>query len=196
MGPDGQRSVAGKRVLVLGGGDTAMDCARAAIRDGAADVCIAYRGTPDRLRGNRHECTAAAAEGVEFRFLHAPLAIEGESAVRAVRFAVGEGESATVETIACDAVILAFGQQAAAPGWLEACGVETEYGAVRVDAHGRTSHPRVFAGGDCAHGPDLIVTAAAAGRRAARTVLAQGRLRHWRAWRAAPQPLAAMRRAA
>jgi glutamate synthase (NADPH/NADH) small chain len=192
----GQRSLAGKRVLVLGGGDTAMDCARAAIRDGAAEVCIAYRGTPGRLRGNRHECTAAAAEGVEFRFLHTPLAIEGEAAVQAVRFAVGGGEAAPLEAIPCEAVILAFGQQAAAPDWLEGCGVETEFGAVRVDAHGRTSHPRVFAGGDCAHGPDLIVTAAAAGRRAARTVLAQGRLRHWRAWRAAPQPLATMRRAA
>jgi glutamate synthase (NADPH/NADH) small chain len=173
-----------------------MDCARAAVREHAAEVAVAYRGTPDRLRGNRHECTAAAAEGVGFRFLHTPLAIEGEPAVRAVRFAVGEGDAATPEVIACDAVILAFGQQAAAPGWLEGCGVETEDGAVRVDAHGRTSHPRVFAGGDCAHGPDLIVTAAAAGRRAARSVLAQGRLRHWRAWRYAPQPLAATRRAA
>jgi glutamate synthase (NADPH/NADH) small chain len=192
----GQRSVAGKHVLVLGGGDTAMDCARAAVRDGAAEVIVAYRGSPDRLRGNRHECAAAAAEGVQFRFLHAPLAIEGEAAVRAVRFALGEGETTTVESIACDLVILAFGQQAAAPNWLEDCGVETEYGAVRVDAHGRSSHPRVFAGGDCAHGPDLIVTAAAAGRRAARTVLAQGRLRHWRAWRTAPKPVPALRRAA
>jgi glutamate synthase (NADPH/NADH) small chain len=173
-----------------------MDCARAAVRDGASEVTVAYRGTAQRLRANRHECAAAAAEGVDFRFLHAPLAIEGEAVVGAVRFAVGEGEVATVETLSCDVVILAFGQQAAAPGWLEGCGVETEDGAVRVDAHGRCSHPRVFAGGDCTHGPDLIVTAAAAGRRAARTVLAQWRLKHWRAWRAAPQPLPAMRRAA
>jgi NADPH-dependent glutamate synthase beta subunit-like oxidoreductase len=113
-----------------------------------------------------------------------------------VRFGIGEGESTTAQSLPCDAVILAFGQQAAAPAWLARAGVEIEYGAVRVDAHGRTSHPRVFVGGDCAHGPDLIVTAAAAGRRAARTVLAQWRLKHWRAWRAAPQPLAAMRRAA
>jgi glutamate synthase (NADPH/NADH) small chain len=93
-------------------------------------------------------------------------------------------------------VILAFGQQPAAPCWLEAGGVATEFGAIKVDAHGRTSHPRIFAGGDAVHGADLIVTAAAAGRRAARTVLAEQRLagwKTWRAWRAAPQPLMAQR---
>ncbi|MDZ4253270.1 MAG: FAD-dependent oxidoreductase, partial [Sulfuritalea sp.] len=103
---------------------------------------------------------------------------------------------ATPTSIACDAVILAFGQQPAAPYWLEANGVATEYGAIKVDAHGRTTHPRVFAGGDAVHGPDLIVTAAAAGRRAARCVLAQRRLTDWKAWsawRAAPQPLMAPR---
>lgn len=184
-------SLVGKRVLVLGGGDTAMDCARAALRDGARGVSIAYRGTAERLRANPHERVAAVEEGVAFLFEHAPVAIEGEAMVRAVSFEVGTGEEADLQRIPCDAVILAFGQQAATPRWLEANGVATEYGAIRVDAHGRTSHPRIFAGGDAVHGPDLIVTAAAAGRRAARCVLAQRRLtdwQAWRAWRAAPQP--------
>jgi glutamate synthase (NADPH/NADH) small chain len=192
-------SLAGKCVLVLGGGDTAMDCARAALRDGAASVAIAYRGTVEKLRANPHERQAAIAEGVSFLFGHAPVAIEGEATVKAVSFKVGAGDTATLETLACDAVILAFGQQPAAPRWLEAAGVTTEYGAIKVDAHGRSSHPRVFAGGDAAHGPDLIVTAAAAGRRAARCVLAQERLaswKTWQAWRAAPQPLMLMASAA
>jgi NADPH-dependent glutamate synthase beta subunit-like oxidoreductase len=122
------------------------------------------------------------------------MAIEGEAAVRSVSFKVGA--DATAISIPCDAVILAFGQQPAAPYWLEAGGVATEYGAIKVDAHGRTSHPRIFAGGDAVHGADLIVTAAAAGRRAARTVLAERRLadwKTWRAWRAAPQALMAPR---
>jgi len=116
--------------------------------------------------------------------------------VRAVNVRVGAGDTAISQSIACDAVILAFGQQPAAPYWLEAGGVATEYGAIKVDAHGRTSHPRIFAGGDAVHGADLIVTAAAAGRRAARTVLAERRLadwKTWRAWRAAPQALMAPR---
>jgi glutamate synthase (NADPH/NADH) small chain len=172
-------SLTGRRVMVLGGGDTAMDCARAALREGAAAVTVAYRGTAQRLRANPHERAAAEREGVRFEFLHAPLAIEGEAAVKAVRFRVGEGDTPTEQHLACDAVILAFGQQASAPAWLGESGVALEDGALRVDAHGRTSHPRVYAGGDCVHGPDLIVTAAAAGRRAARTLLAQRRLRHW-----------------
>jgi glutamate synthase (NADPH/NADH) small chain len=199
-------SLAGKRVLVLGGGDTAMDCARAALRDGAASVAIAYRGTAEKLRANPHERVAAIAEGVGFLFEHTPVAIEGEAAVRSASFKVGadslcvpgtplRGQVSAI-SIPCDAVILAFGQQPAAPCWLEAGGVATEFGAIKVDAHGRTSHPRIFAGGDAVHGADLIVTAAAAGRRAARTVLAEQRLagwKTWRAWRAAPQPLMAQR---
>jgi glutamate synthase (NADPH/NADH) small chain len=181
---DAAHSLVGRRVVVLGGGDTAMDCARAALRQGATAVTIAYRGTAQRLRANPHERAAAEREGVEFRFLHVPLAIEGEAAVKGVRFRVGEGEAATEQDLPCGTVILALGQQAAAPAWLAQSGIALEDGTVRVDAHGRTSHPRVFAGGDCAHGPDLIVTAAAAGRRAARTVLAQRRLRHRLAWRA------------
>jgi glutamate synthase (NADPH/NADH) small chain len=191
-------SLAGKRVLVLGGGDTAMDCARAALRDGASRVSIAYRGTAEKLRANPHERLAAIEEGVAFLFERAPVAIEGEAVVRAVRCKVGAGDPAMFESIACDALILAFGQRPAAPYWLEASGIATEYGAIKVDAHGRTSHPRIFAGGDVVHGADLIVTAAAAGRRAARTVLAERRLadwKTWRAWRAAPQPLLAPRMA-
>jgi len=184
--------LAGKRVLVLGGGDTAMDCARAALRDGASSVAIAYRGTAEKLRANPHERVAAIEEGVSFLFEHTPVAVEGEAAVRSAIFKVGAGDTAISQSIPCDAVILAFGQQPAAPCWLEAAGVATEYGAIKVDAHGRTTHPRIFAGGDAVHGADLIVTAAAAGRRAARTVLAEQRLagwKTWRAWQRAPQPL-------
>lgn len=165
--PGADGGLAGKRVLVLGGGNTAMDCARAALRDGAVSVAIAYRGTAEKLRASHHERAAASEEGVAFLFEHAPLAVEGDTSVSSVSFRVGRGAAAISQHIACDAVILAFGQQPAAPHWLESAGVATEYGAIKADAHGRTSHPRVFAGGDGVHGADLIVTAAAAGRRAA-----------------------------
>jgi thioredoxin reductase len=179
-------------VLVLGGGDTAMDCARAALRDGASSVAIAYRGTAEKLRANPHERVAAIEEGVSFLFEHTPRCDRRRSLGAGVSFKVGAGDHGDFQTMPCDAVILAFGQQPAAPYWLEAGGVATEYGAIKVDAHGRTAHPRIFAGGDAVHGADLIVTAAAAGRRAARTCWREQRLagwKTWRAWRAAPQPL-------
>jgi glutamate synthase (NADPH/NADH) small chain len=81
------------------------------------------------------------------------------------------------ETIACDVVILAVGQALRPPAWLNRFDVQTDaQGAIWVDAHGRTSHARIYAGGDNTHGPDLVVTAIAAGRRAAEGMLDSFRL--------------------
>lgn len=155
------------RVIVLGGGDTAMDCARTARRAGA-EVTVCARASEETLRASPREAKAAREEGVNFRFHHTPVAIAGGVAVQSVRFQTPEGERNQV----CDLVILAFGFVAQPPTWLSALGVETdERGRVRVDAHGRTTHPKIYAGGDMAHGPDLVVTAAADGRRAAQAML-------------------------
>jgi glutamate synthase (NADPH/NADH) small chain len=158
-----------RRVLVLGGGDTAMDCARTARRAGA-EVAVCVRAAEDSLRASPREAKAAREEGVEFRFRHTPVAIAGGVAVQSVRFQTPEGERSQV----CDLVILAFGFVAQPPAWLATLGIETDAqgrGRVRVGAHGRTTHPRIYAGGDMARGPDLVVTAAADGRRAAEDML-------------------------
>lgn len=171
----------GRRVLVLGGGDTAMDCARSALRLGAAGVTVAYRGPESRLRATPGEVQAAREEGPGFLFGHSPIALIGEGRIQGVRF-VTEGVEVQVD---CDWVVPALGQVPAPPDWLADLGVATDdSGRIRVDPQGRTSNPRVYAGGDASQGPDLVVTALAAGRRAAAAILADR------------APLARMRRAA
>ncbi|HEX9625883.1 MAG TPA: FAD-dependent oxidoreductase [Acidiferrobacterales bacterium] len=158
----------GRRVLVLGGGDTAMDCARRARRAGA-EVAVCVRAGEEGLRASPREVKAAREEGVAFHFRHQPLDIAGRAAVEAVRFRTPAGE----RRLACDAVILAFGFVARTPKWLAAFGVEADAGGhIRVHADGRTSHAKIYAGGDATTGPDLVVTALAAGRRAAESMMA------------------------
>ena len=168
------QSLAGQRVLVLGGGDTAMDCARSALRRGA-EVMIAYRGPEMRLRASPKEVRAAREEGAGLLFEHEPAGIEGKDRVRAVRFRTPEGP----RTLPADLVVTAFGFVADGWQWARAFGLAVdETGRIRVDAHGRTSRPGVYAGGDNTRGPDLVVTAMAAGRVAAETMLKD--LQGWR----------------
>jgi glutamate synthase (NADPH/NADH) small chain len=157
--------LAGKSVTVLGGGDTAMDCARTARRLGAR-VLVAYRGPEARLRAAAKEVALAREEGVEFLFEHVPDAFQGTDRLESVHFSDGV-------TLAADLAVLAFGQQPDPPSWLTGLNVELEPdGRIHVDDTGRTSHPRIYAGGDNTHGPDLAVTAMAAGLRAAEGILA------------------------
>jgi glutamate synthase (NADPH/NADH) small chain len=164
----GNVALHGHRVVVLGGGDTAMDCARSALRLGA-EATIAYRGTESRLRAAPREAKAAREEGTVFLFEHEPVAIEGTGRVTGLRCATPAGE----RRLDCDTVILAFGFVADPPDWLAALDVATDAaGRIRIDARGRTSQPGIYAGGDNTHGPDLAVTALAAGRRAADAIRA------------------------
>ncbi len=167
----GGRAMSGKRVLVLGGGDSAMDCARSAIRQGAASVSVICRGTEEAMRASPKERQAARDEGVQFVFECSPLEVMGERQIQAVRFYNMKDASAQM-ILDCDALLLAIGQLAQAPSWLAQLDVETnERGLIRINAQGRTSHAKIYAGGDNTHGPDLIVTAIAAGRRAAGGIL-------------------------
>jgi glutamate synthase (NADPH/NADH) small chain len=161
--------MAGKRVLVIGGGDSAMDCARAALRQGATAVTIAYRGNEQAMRATPGEKQAAWEEGVRLRLEYAPTHVLGDEVVTGVHFdKVVSGQ----ETIACDAVIFAVGQVNRPPAWMTRPGIETDRrGVIVVDEHGRTSIPKIYAGGDNTLGPDLVVTAIAAGRRAAGGIL-------------------------
>ncbi len=165
----GGSSMKHRHVLVIGGGDSAMDCARSAVRQGAAEVTVIYRRDEQAMRAAPKERHAALEEGVRFVFERAPEAVLGEDAVRAVRFRKTDGRS---ETIGADALIFAVGQMCRQPAWLSRLGVATDArGVIRVDENGRTSHPMIYAGGDNTHGPDLVVTAIAAGRQAADGIL-------------------------
>jgi glutamate synthase (NADPH/NADH) small chain len=176
-------SLAGKRVLVLGGGDTAMDCVRSAVRLGAATVRCVYRRDEPAMPGSRREVRHARDEGVEFLFERQPIAILGRSQVEGVRFlrtrARGRGALPTPEPgseheLPADLVILAFGFRPSPPDWLAEVGVELEAdGRVRVDQLNQpTTHPRIYAGGDMVRGADLVVTAVRDGREAARAIAA------------------------
>lgn len=162
-------AMTGKCVVIIGGGDSAMDCARSAVRQGAAAVTVAYRREEQLMRAMPKEKQAALEEGVMIRVQHAPAGILGNEAVIGVLFNTPDGGR---ETIACDAVILAVGQVPRPPAWLEQFGVATdENGVICVDLNGRTSNVKIYAGGDNTHGPDLVVTAIATGRQAAHGIL-------------------------
>ena len=181
----------GKRVVVLGGGDTAMDCVRTSIRQGATNVICAYRRDEANMPGSRREVKNAREEGVDFQFNLQPLGVEIDGSgkvigVKMVRTEMGPADAAgrqqaqpvagSEHVIAADAVILAFGFRPHSMPWLDAFNVE-------FDATGRivapeaaeiafqTSHPKIFAGGDAVRGSDLVVTAIAEGRKAAEGIL-------------------------
>ncbi|KAF1712288.1 glutamate synthase small subunit [Pseudoxanthomonas kalamensis DSM 18571] len=184
----------GRRVVVLGGGDTGMDCVRSAIRLGAAKVTCAYRRDEANMPGSAREVANAREEGVRFLFNRQPLAIEGDAdgnvrGVQVVETRLGdpdergrqravpiEGSESLLEA---DVVIIAFGFSPSVPDWLTELGVEgTPNGRIVAaacdDGSGRlpyqTTNPKLFAGGDCVRGADLVVTAVAEGRDAAASI--------------------------
>ena len=181
----------GKSVVVLGGGDTAMDCVRTAIRQGASKVICAYRRDEANMPGSRKEVQNAREEGVEFMFNLQPLGIEIDSeghacGVKVVSTALGapdakgrrsaEAVPGSEQVLAADAVVIAFGFQPSPPKWLQDKGIE-------LDSKGRviaredslfplqTNQQKIFAGGDMVRGSDLVVTAIAQGRKAAEGML-------------------------
>jgi glutamate synthase (NADPH/NADH) small chain len=175
----------GKNVVVLGGGDTAMDCVRTAVRQGAASVTCAYRRDEQNMPGSRREVSNSREEGVKFLFNRQPLEIAGKkqvSGVKLIETELGEPDAGgrrrpepvpgSEHIIPADAVIIAFGFRPSPPGWFDEAGIGTlPDGRVRVDTIGelpfQTTNPKVFAGGDMVRGSDLVVTAVFEGREAA-----------------------------
>lgn len=172
-----------RRVVVIGAGDTAMDCVRTARRLDAEEVTCLYRRTEAEMRGREEERRYAREEGVQFRYLTAPVRFlaDAHGRLRAVRcqcMELGEPDATgrrrplpvpgSEFELACDMAVIAIGY-GADPMWQDLDGLQTDRaGLVVVDPEtGRTSLRGVFAGGDNVHGPDLVVTAIAAGRRAA-----------------------------
>ena len=179
----------GKHVVVLGGGDTAMDCNRTAIRQGAASVTCTYRRDDSNMPGSKRDYKNSCEEGVRFLFNSQPIAIRGEGRAQAVELVEtrlglpGPRGRRTAEVVAgsntlleADAVIVAFGFLPSPAPWFDAHAIDLEHdGRVRVLSAGprrfATTNPMVFAGGDMVRGADLVVTAVFEGREAAIGIL-------------------------
>lgn len=178
-------SLADKRVVVLGGGDTGMDCNRTAIRQGATSVTCAYRRDEENMPGSRREVANSKEEGVVFLFNRQPLEIIGNGSVEGVKLIQTElGKpgpdgrrrpepvAGSEEVLEADAVVIAFGFRPDPPGWFDEFSIDKlPSGRLRVATHGnfpfQTTNPKVFAGGDMVRGSDLVVTAVYEGREAA-----------------------------
>ncbi len=187
--PEDFISVAGKKVVVLGGGDTAMDCNRTSIRQGAASVTCAYRRDEENMPGSKREVANAKEEGVQFLYNRQPVAVVGNGKVEGVKVVttqMGEPDEkgrrspvvvpGSEEILPADVVLIAFGFRPSPQPWFETNGVKVNsWGGVVAPEHQQfkfqTSNPKVFAGGDMVRGSDLVVTAIWEGREAASGIL-------------------------
>lgn len=189
--PEEYIDMAGKRVVVLGGGDTAMDCVRTSIRQGAAKVNCAYRRDEANMPGSAKEVQNAKEEGVEFLWNLQPVDVvvdeNGKTiGVKFVKTRMGEPDAngrqaaevveGSEHVVDCDTVIIAFGFKPSPTSWMEQHGVDLDKkGRVLAPETGefsyQTTNEKIFAGGDMVRGADLVVTAIAEGRGAAEGIL-------------------------
>ncbi len=182
-------SMEGKKVVVLGGGDTAMDCNRTAIRQAAESVTCAYRRDEANMPGSRKEVSNAKEEGVQFLWNRQPVEVVGEGKVEGIKVITtqldGPDErgrrrpepiAGSEETIPADVVIVAFGFRPSPADWFKDFAIELdERGRVKASMEYaykyQTSNEKIFAGGDMVRGSDLVVTAVYEGREAAEGIL-------------------------
>lgn len=189
-GPD-YIDMKGKNVVVLGGGDTAMDCVRTSVRQGAKNVICAYRRDEANMPGSKREVKNAREEGVKFQFNLQPIGLELNdkghiSGVKMVKTALGAPDEAgrrrpqpvegSEHVLPADAVVMAFGFQPHAMPWLSEFDVALDdWGRIKAPAQAefayQTTNPKIFAGGDAVRGSDLVVTAIDEGRKAADGIL-------------------------
>ena len=174
----------GHAVVVVGGGNVAMDAARTAVRMGAGQVTIVYRRTEAEMPARLEELHHAKEEGVQIQELCGPLAIEGNTGwvtgLRVQHMELGEPDASgrrrpvpvegSEEVIACDTVIIAVGTKAHQQVSEIADVALTERGYLATDEDGRTSDPRIFAGGDIVTGAATVILAMGAGKRAASAI--------------------------
>lgn len=179
----------GKNVVVLGGGDTAMDCNRTAIRQGAKSVTCLYRRDEVNMPGSRREVKNAKEEGVIFDFNIQPIDILGNDkveGVKTVQTELGDPDQngrripisvpGSEKIYNADVVIVAFGFRASPAQWFKKFNIQTKKnGLVIADENQKfkfqTSNKKIFSGGDMVRGSDLVVTAIWEGREAAKSIL-------------------------
>ncbi len=174
----------GKNIMVIGAGNTAIDAATIAKRLGANSVTMVYRRTPAEMTAYQHEYEFAKLEGIEYRFLTAPTAILGETRVtglECMQMQLGTPDASgrprpepkpdSQHVLPCDMVITAIGQNKQLE-IAQGLGLEIKNGYIVTDNDNRTSHPRVYAGGDCVrlHGDASTVMAVQDGKIAARSI--------------------------
>ena len=179
----------GKDVIVLGGGDTAMDCNRTAIRQGAKSVTCLYRRNESNMPGSRREVKNAKEEGVSFEFNVQPIDILGKNkvnAVKTVKTILGEKDHngrkipITVpnseKIYKADAVIIAFGFRASPATWFKDFNIQVKKNGLVIAEEKQnfkfqTSNKKIFSGGDMVRGSDLVVTAIWEGREAGKSII-------------------------
>ncbi len=179
----------GKNVVVLGGGDTAMDCNRTAIRQGAKSVTCLYRRDEVNMPGSRREVKNAKEEGVIFDFNVQPIDILGNNkveGVKTVQTELGEPDqngrrvpipiSGSERIYDADVVIVAFGFRASPANWFEDFNINTRKDGLVIAEENQeykfqTSNKKIFSGGDMVRGSDLVVTAIWEGREAGKSII-------------------------
>lgn len=177
----GNKSKLGENIIVVGGGDSAIDTARTAKRLGANNVTIVYRRSRKEMPAEFYEIEEAILEGIKIEFLTNPVAVKGEKSVKEVtlqRMNLGTPDESgrrrpiPIEgsefDVPCDNIIITIGQKPEiGPLKLKT----REWGGIEVDEITlQTSRKKVFAGGDCVVGPDTIVGAMALGKKAAESI--------------------------
>ncbi len=189
LNPEDYVNLEGKKVIVLGGGDTAMDCNRTAIRQGATTVQCAYRRDEENMPGSRREVNNAREEGVEFLWNRQPIEVVGDDKVEGIKVittALGEPDEngrrrpepipGSEEILPADAIVIAFGFRPSPAPWFAEFGVDIDDGGrVIAPENGQcafqTTNQKIFAGGDMVRGSDLVVTAVWEGRQAGEGIL-------------------------
>ena len=178
-----------KKVVVLGGGDTAMDCNRTAVRQGAKSVTCLYRRDEKNMPGSRREVKNAKEEGVIFNFNVQPIDILGNTKVEGVKTVeteLGEPDQngrrvpisipGSNRIYDADVVIIAFGFRASPAPWFENFNINTQKDGLVIaeeeqEFKFQTSNKKIFSGGDMVRGSDLVVTAIWEGREAAKSII-------------------------
>jgi len=183
IGDDRYPDFTGQRVIVVGGGNVAMDCARTAIRSNAKTVSIVYRRRKEDMTALPAEVEGAIAEGIELLTLKAPLRVEKDEKgnvaalwvqpqiigkVRGGRPSPGKADKAE-ERLECDVILMAVGQDIITEPFAQA-GIATKSGRILADASCALNRVGMYAGGDCVSGPATVIKAIAAGKVAAANI--------------------------